>query len=1120
MIGNELNTLSEDLKEILPKVSNVDALVGYFYFSGFQELYKELSNKKIRILVGMDIDKSIINDIVSVKNFNIENYVKETTVISKSSVRANYIEEFSTIFNNTDTFDNSEATKAFEIFLEKIKNGSLEIRKTIKPNHSKLYVLTFDEENKVQDEFEGYTIIGSNNLTFSGLKGQDEAYEVLPEHRYYKKWSSIFNNSWDNSENIVITNKDLSDEFIKEIKNKIWLYKTPTPLEMYQKVLLEYFSLEEDTRGIKGPNKITGGKFIDLKYQIDAINIGIDRINKFGGVIISDVVGLGKSIIASAIAHNLGFKTIVICPPHLEDQWVDYRNEFNFNCFTYTTGKIEEALERHGNETDKLLIILDEAHKHRNEETDNYQLLHKLCAGHNVVALSATPFNNDPKDIYAIIKLFSTPGKSTLKTVENLSTSFHDLFTRYKKVRKSLRKKDKKNKDHSEIEVEQEANKIADELRKMIEPLIIRRSRRDLEQIDDYRKDLEIQGVTFSKVRDPELLEYDLGEYYEIYKDTLEMIAHKEDEDIYLDDDGKEITSIVDAVIHEDTFIGARYKPASYLKENSQFLQKLLSEEEDDDLETTKEKLHVLKIGQTNIAKFMRRLMVRRFESSIDAFKMTLNNVLVSSEKMLDWYLNMREVPIFKKGVLPDVEFLMDLDEKELEDLFKKFEGKGLLRIPASDLDPIFKTDLEADIALLKGIKNTWKEIDYDPKYEYFKGVVDRSLKNEPYRKIVVFSEFTDTANSIYKRLKNDGYDRVFKYSSEDSSQENKKIIKRNFDAGIDQNLQENKFDLIVATDAISEGFNLHRAGTIINYDIPYNPTRVVQRVGRINRINKKVFEELFIYNFFPSVTGEEEIGIRGISTLKKSIINNLLGDDTRTLTSDEELKNYFTNVYKEEKSKIEKTSWDAEYRNDYFSIINNNQLVDKLNDIPHRTRILKFSSNLNGVITFAKRSGNYVFALGNRIEDIELVSPETGLKYFKNGIDNTKSEQTTNNFQAIYDELKKHVFKDNTLAKVVGQRKHDSLDRLELLSELLPKTKEFCEDVIKLIKDFDALPSGTLKGILEIKIDKNNLDEAFNKLKELIPQNYINNLMETAGKSDETGRIIVLSEEIIKNEL
>jgi superfamily II DNA/RNA helicase len=104
----------------------------------------------------------------------------------------------------------------------------------------------------------------------------------------------------------------------------------------------------------------------------------------------------------------------------------------------------------------------------------------------------------------------------------------------------------------------------------------------------------------------------------------------------------------------------------------------------------------------------------------------------------------------------------------------------------------------------------------------------------------------------------------------------------------------------------------LHRAGAIINYDIPYNPTRVIQRVGRINRINRKVFDELYIYNFFPTLTGELETRTKAISTLKMDLIHTLLGEDTKTLTSEEDLKNYFAKQYKEENSKNESLSFSS----------------------------------------------------------------------------------------------------------------------------------------------------------------------------------------------------------------
>jgi superfamily II DNA/RNA helicase len=178
-------------------------------------------------------------------------------------------------------------------------------------------------------------------------------------------------------------------------------------------------------------------------------------------------------------------------------------------------------------------------------------------------------------------------------------------------------------------------------------------------------------------------------------------------------------------------------------------------------------------------------------------------------------------------------------------------------------------------------------------------------MSENPNRKIIIFSEFADTAEAVYGDLIKSGY-RTIKYSSIDASPEKKEEIRANFDAGYTEQNQLNNYDILIATDAISEGYNLHRAGIIINYDIPFNPTRVIQRIGRINRINKKVFDDLYIYNFFPSLIGERETRTKGISTLKMHMIHALLGDDAKTLTSDEELKSFFIDEYKQAEKQSE----------------------------------------------------------------------------------------------------------------------------------------------------------------------------------------------------------------------
>ena len=135
------NTLSSNLKSILPNCDRIDALVGYFYFSGFKDLHNELKDKQIRILVGMDLDKNVIVRLSSIKDFNLDSHVVDTSITSRSGATNDYIENFSHIFNDTDYFDNKDTEDSFKIFLQKICDGSLQIKKTPTANHSKFYIL-------------------------------------------------------------------------------------------------------------------------------------------------------------------------------------------------------------------------------------------------------------------------------------------------------------------------------------------------------------------------------------------------------------------------------------------------------------------------------------------------------------------------------------------------------------------------------------------------------------------------------------------------------------------------------------------------------------------------------------------------------------------------------------------------------------------------------------------------------------------------------------------------------------------------------------------------------------------------------------------------------------------
>nr|WP_240516666.1 C-terminal helicase domain-containing protein [Brachyspira sp. G79] len=148
-----------------------------------------------------------------------------------------------------------------------------------------------------------------------------------------------------------------------------------------------------------------------------------------------------------------------------------------------------------------------------------------------------------------------------------------------------------------------------------------------------------------------------------------------------------------------------------------------------------------------------------------------------------------------------------------------------------------------------------------------------------------MFTEFKDTADYLYESVyKDNELRKLFKPIKSTSQSKNRDIIASNFDASLDTNKQEDDYFLLIATDTLSEGINLHRAGIIINYDIPYNPTRVIQRVGRINRIGKKLFDKIYIHNFIPRLEAQKDIKNWQISNFKLNLINAIFGNDTKIL--------------------------------------------------------------------------------------------------------------------------------------------------------------------------------------------------------------------------------------------
>lgn len=1091
IIDNDTQTLEQALKNSLPQAERVDILTAYFYFSGFSTLIDELKDKKIRILVGKAIDPGRINELIMAQKANPNVDLANVTSPlfankTRSQRKTEYIDSFIKLFNSEalgEAFDSTKDQESFKIFEEKLKDGSLEIKMTNTDQHGKYYVLTNKPEFSQNGDYKGNVYHGSNNFTYNGLRGQGEIATVMRDNRDYDEFEANFEKLWQDGNAVSIQTVDSNSDFLEEIQKRLWIHATPDPYKVFIRILCELYT-DVDDESVKPPSDISGGHFANFTYQLDAIKQGLECIEKNNGVIVADVVGLGKSIIASALAYNLDMpRTIIITPPHLKQQWMDYVAEFQLRgAIVESGGKIEELHARYANSDRETLFIIDEAHRYRNEDTDTYTYLHQLTRSNpnnKVILLSATPYNNHPRDVYAMIKLFQTPSRSTINVVDNLGLRFSLLIAQYNKL-------EKEGKHQMTAEIKSKLEELAKAMRTMIEPVVIRRSRIDLKEINAYAEDLKRQNISFPKVNDPELISYELGGLSELYRDTLEKIG-------------------------TDTFTGAKYRPLTYLKDPEAFSTKYQNIFE---FNLTQ---------QMNMAKLARRLFVLRFESSKYAFQSTLDNMSKSLETTIRWWTEHGVVPISdqlnkldpdKVDDIEDIEDLMaDLDSGELLD---DVRNKGLA-IPKDMFKSEFINDVQTDLLLLQDIKKMWLEsedAEYDPKQDKVEEQVSEMLKDQPDRKIVIFTSFADTAMYVADQFAKHGLTRTLLYTGS-SNKSLKTTVSENFDASYPIDKQKNDYDIIVATDALSEGFNLHRAGVIINYDIPYNPTRVIQRVGRINRINKKMFDELFIYNFFPTVIGEDVVNIKGISSLKMLLINSVVGSDTKTLTADEDLKSYFTRQYREADKDSEDRSWDNEYRNIYDSIKHDKTLLEEVSRIPERTRIVRTNQAVDGLgVSFAKRGNGSLFAIAEPgSEQASIASPEEALQYFKADIDE-KSQEGDSELDGRFEILRSEIMKPFELPKMTGNR-GKALDVIEALRDTYPPEADYLSDLYDTIKNYDDLSDGELQIITKLKLT--DIEKAVEALKERLPAYYLNNIREKVEQVEHASETIMFTEDLRK---
>ena len=939
--GNTLMCEFEGVLSNNPSIKNLDAVVGFLRASGYFSLRPFLDNiNKARVLIGINVDKYIAEAARQGRIFfGAEEEVKADCLqqIRRDIEQSGYKREIEDgIFQMvTDLVD-----------------GKLELRAhPSKKIHAKIYVLYPDDFNQYT---QGIAITGSSNLSGNGLGiTEDKQYEFnvkMSQYEDVKFAKDEFEELWKEAEGCEITAEDLKINI-----ERTYLKGDISPYDLYIKMLIEYFSDRvmdaDDENPLNVPENYT-----KYDYQMDAVVEGYQKLLRYDGFFLADVVGLGKTVIATMIAKKFlqengrdNTKILVVYPPAVEQNWKTTFKDFGIDKYTkfITNGSLNKVLDEdnydYWNADEYDLVLVDEAHKFRSHTTNAFEQLQEICKmprinqGHikgykkKVMLISATPMNNSPADIYNEILLFQDPRHCTIDGVANLTAFFSPLIKEFKRFR-----------NEPEFDLTK-FKKLAEQVRdRIIKPLSVRRTRTDIENVPRYNKD--VNG--FPKVERPIESHYELNEHLaDLFEKAMLTLT-------------KDLSY-------------ACYQAIAYLKpEAANGLY--------DNAETI----------SRSLAGIRKNGLVKRLESSFHAFQVSIENFKIANQNMIDMFNN------DKVFIAPDLDINNLLaagwSEEEIEEKLnaKAQDNPKNAKFTANDFRPEFIEMLRADQKILEQMYIDWSVVTDadDSKFAKFNELLKHELfrvERNPEQKLVVFSESINTVEYLAKRINRKD---VLVISAKNRSNLFK-TIRENFDANFKNKL--NDYNIILTTDVLAEGINLHRSNVIVNYDTPWNSTRLMQRIGRVNRIGS-VSKHIYNYVFYPSRQGNREINLNQIALSKIQTFHSTFGEDNQIYSQNEvidrNLSKLFDEAMKEQKKDLnQELPYYEELRTLYKT---NRREYNRIAKLSLRSRTGRASRAVDGVtlsgdtLVFLKTNFRKVFFLVS--ENVKELSVLDALKYFK----------------------------------------------------------------------------------------------------------------------------------------
>lgn len=866
---------------------------------------------------------------------------------------------------------------------------------------------------------------------------------------------------------------DVKDKYIQTIEERTWLNNTITPYQLYLKFLYEYFK-DELRQTDEVIFKYVPQEFKRLEYQEQAVLNAKKILDEYGGCFLSDVVGLGKTYVSAMLASQLEGRTLVIAPPVLLEKANpgSWPNVFSdFRAHADFESRGKlEHLVRRGTEKYKNIFI-DEAHAFRTESNVTYEKLAQICRGKRVILVTATPLNNTPKDILSQIKLFQKAKKSTIPNVQNLESFFGRLEQKIKKLDRQ--------KDYEKYM--QTARDNAKEIREQVlKHLMVRRTRKEIETY--FADDLKNQKLQFPEVENPEPILYQLDKNEsEIFNKTIELIARK--------------------------FKYARYMPMLYYE----------GEEQPDQLEIQ---------SQKNMGRFMKILLVKRLESSSYAFRNTVGRFISYYDSFLK-EIEGGNVYVSKKYANKIFELLDNDDDAAIQKLIESGEAK---KYPAKDFKNDLKNDLENDLRILQEIQELWSGVKRDPKLLSFVDILSSRpvLKKN---KLIVFTESKETADYLAKNLEKKFPNEVLAFTGGSSAIVREKVIE-NFDARA--RFPKDDYRILITTEVLAEGVNLHRSNTVINYDIPWNPTRLMQRAGRINRVDTK-FDRIYTFNFFPTEQSNDQIKLKQAAEAKIQAFITLLGADAQLLTEGEPVESH--KLFDRLVSKKTITGEDEEDESElkYLQVIrgirdNDPDLFEKVKRLPKKARTnKKYDDKENKLLTYFRKGKLQRFFLVGKADSGEV--DFIGAAELLEAEPKAAREKLPADF---YDKLEKNkqafVFataEEDIELKGTRGGSDSATQVLKILKAVFRDTRKLTEDQIdyykRIMKQLEegAIPKQTAKTVnkelqKELKQGQPNPFKALALLQNNIPAEFLESHIAESAAHTSGPREVILSEYLI----